>query len=286
MAINIGTNINYQGHEYLDKRQGLAKSESDLKNWSTLVPNGFEVCVNGSWYVYDENNEVSDTTGYFRKRDAQVELNTANIDEIMHEVFKLSMTVASGVVEENKTGTTFEIGDSITPRINWTVKYKNETVIPDTALVNNSTTGVSNNNSRFTASEQITKSTAYLIKASYNNTSCSSDVTYSFKYKKYFGVSENENLGNEEILRFDSDWADSWKMGLRSFDCTGGKYPYYIIPEEIYNEGNFKMWIGGFPNTDLMIKKETITNSSGKQHPYYIIRTRIKQTGILPIEFK
>ena len=93
MAINIGTNINYQGHEYLDKRQGLANSEEDLKNWSTPVPNGFEVYVNGLWYTYDENNEISDITGKFKKREdedlkAQVELNTTDINDIMHEVFK------------------------------------------------------------------------------------------------------------------------------------------------------------------------------------------------------
>lgn len=284
MAINIGTNINYQGHEYLDKRQGLANSEDDLKNWSTPVPNGFEVYVNGLWYTYDENNEISDITGKFKKREdedlkAQVELNTTDINDIMHEVFKLTMSVNPGSLVH-------EIGQSINPNITWILNYKNAIVLPDSATVNNTTTGINENYTSFTDPNSITQNKTYTIKANYKDMSCSSSVSYLFKYKKYFGVSDKTNLSNSDILSFNMAWADSWKMGSTNFDCSGGKYPYYLIPTECYNESEFKMWVGGFRNTDLIISTKTVTNQYNKQHEYTVIRLGTLQTGVLSIEFK
>ena len=41
MSIKTGSNFNYQGPRYLDARQGIPKTEADLKNWKILVPKGF-----------------------------------------------------------------------------------------------------------------------------------------------------------------------------------------------------------------------------------------------------
>ena len=55
---------------FLDKRQSIANSEEDLKNWDFKkypIPNGFEVCLNGIWYKYETDRENT-ITGHFFKR--------------------------------------------------------------------------------------------------------------------------------------------------------------------------------------------------------------------------
>jgi hypothetical protein len=65
--INIGTNLLYNGKNFLDLRQGHANSLEDLKTWDLNIPPGFEVCVNGEWYVYNPEFEEDEITGKFRK---------------------------------------------------------------------------------------------------------------------------------------------------------------------------------------------------------------------------
>lgn len=61
MATYIGTNFALEGKEFLDQRQGLAGTKEDLKNWSIVVPEGFELCLGGSWYYYDSTVDLPDT---------------------------------------------------------------------------------------------------------------------------------------------------------------------------------------------------------------------------------
>lgn len=70
MSIKLGTDFDLKSKQFLDSRQGLPKTKADLKEWSTPVPPGFEVCLEEVWYYYDptfegaENNE----TGYWIPR--------------------------------------------------------------------------------------------------------------------------------------------------------------------------------------------------------------------------
>lgn len=61
MSTHIGTNFSYDSKDFLDGRVGKAKTKEDLKNWNTSVPEGFEVCLNGTWYYYSESLETEDT---------------------------------------------------------------------------------------------------------------------------------------------------------------------------------------------------------------------------------
>ena len=61
MASNIGTSISYQAQDFLDERQGMAKTKEDLLNWSIPVPEGFRVCMKGEWYYYNPLVTLPDT---------------------------------------------------------------------------------------------------------------------------------------------------------------------------------------------------------------------------------
>ena len=61
MPTLVGTNYSYKAKDFLDERQGIAKSKEELKNWTTPVPESFEVCLDGVWYYYDKNIDLKDT---------------------------------------------------------------------------------------------------------------------------------------------------------------------------------------------------------------------------------
>lgn len=61
MSNRIATNFDYQAKEFLDQRQGRAKTKEDLKNWSVSVPIGFKVCLDESWYYYDPTKDLPET---------------------------------------------------------------------------------------------------------------------------------------------------------------------------------------------------------------------------------
>lgn len=61
MSTYVGTNFSYKSRDFLDERQGLAKTKEDLKNWDIPVPESFELCLDGVWYFYDSNANLEDT---------------------------------------------------------------------------------------------------------------------------------------------------------------------------------------------------------------------------------
>ena len=67
MSAKIGQNFSYLGRNFLDNRQGIPKTEGDLKNWSYPVPVGFEVCLGTTWYYYDPG-KTTENTGHWIPR--------------------------------------------------------------------------------------------------------------------------------------------------------------------------------------------------------------------------
>ena len=281
--IKIGTGFLYNGKNFLDVRQGSADSLEDLRTWNLNIPPGFEVCVDGVWYVYNPEYDPDPETGRFRKR-IDIELGDSidfsgvqnQIDELMTEVFPLSLTISGGG--------TYELGSTQTPHLSWTVTRKGSLVNPTSATVDNSTEGVSDDMKSWTGAS-ITNNKTYTVRVSYQGLSKSGSSSYTFRLRKYYGVSAKETLDNSDILSFSSSWATGWTMSATTFDCTGGKYPYYVIPSEYYNASTFKCWVGGLRNTDLVVTTQNVTNTSGYTASYAVIRLGTLQTGQLSIRF-
>lgn len=202
---------------------------------------------------------------------------TMNMNELMNEVFKISFRTFYG-------GGTFEQGESVTPYLYWTIKWKDEIVTPTTATVNDSTTGVSSTKDEYNSPTSITTNKTYIVKCSYNNQTIEKAASYEFPLKKYWGVSSSTELNNYDVISMDSTWA-SRTMNEVTFDCTGGKYIYYIIPSDIYGDG-VDFWVNGFKNNDVVVTDMQITNSYNVTATYKVMRLNNIQTGILKVEFK
>ena len=116
-----------------------------------------------------------------------------------------------------------------------------------------------------------------------NNTRLSTNATYKFRYRKFVGASDLLNLSgtiksSQLEGRLTSSFVESGTLDKTVFNCSGGKYPYVIIPALYYKPTN-KMYVGGFLNTDLVVEDIKIENKVGVVVPYKVIRTRLKQTG-------
>lgn len=301
--IKIGTSFLYNGKNFLDTRQGEADSLEDLRAWNLNIPPGFEVCVDGVWYVYNPEFENDPETGYFRKR-IDVELGGSvdilgmqnQINALMRKTFPLSISITRSSPYE------LELGSSTTPTLTWKIERNGSTVTldpnRDSVTVSGGVGTVSQNLSSWTSSSPISSNKTYTVNVSYyteqGTLAASGKASYSFALRKYYGVSSSETIGNgdtglivvsQDIPNFSHPFASGWTMTTTTFDCTGGKYPYYIIPSSLYDEGTFKCWVGGLRNTDLVVTTQDVINASGYTSSYAVIRLGTLQTGQLSIRF-
>lgn len=73
MPVKILSNYLFNANEYLDSRQSLAKTVKDLRDWNfnlNVIPDGFEVFVEGNWYTYSSSKPEEINTGKFHLRSA------------------------------------------------------------------------------------------------------------------------------------------------------------------------------------------------------------------------
>lgn len=278
MSLKIGTNFEYQGHDFLDYRQGLPQSLEDLRNWDILVPLGFEACVSGEWYMYKGPDYWDPETGHWEKRSVSMGNNYDDaIAKLMAKVFPATFTVSGG--------STYEKGQSITPRITWSLK-KEGVAVPIDSVTIDGTALPDPNVTSWSPSSPISTTKTYTVRVvSSEGASYSGTARYSFSLKKYWGTLADPTNLLSFPGGFSSAWATDWKMDNTTFDCTGGKYPVYIIPSGLYSESTFMLWVGGLRNTDFNVTRRTLTNGSGSRDDYAVISLGTRQTGILSIKF-
>lgn len=203
------------------------------------------------------------------------------LQEIELATFPLNLALAGGG--------TWEMGSSTKPVVSITATRKGSDVTSSCSIVvqpQPSLAGsLSSDKRTWTASTNISNVYNIKVSATLNTQSITKSVIYYFKYKKYYGTSSNATLTNAQILALGgSTWADSRSMGATNFDCTGGKYPYYVIPADIYT--GLEVWVGGLKNSDITVTDITLTNASGSSKAYKVVRLTNIQTGILSIQFK
>lgn len=211
---------------------------------------------------------------------------TADMYKTLQEIELATFPLTLNIVPSSDS--IFEVGASYTPTINISVSRKGTNV---TSRSNINVVGVPTLSGSISSDKQTWIPTSAVranqkltVTATYGSQSASKVYNVFFKYKKYWGVSTNATLTNAQILALGgSTWADSRSMRATNFDCTGGKYVYYVIPDVL---GTPEFWVGGLKNTDINVGNITVTNASGGSARYFIMRLANIQTGVLSVEFK
>lgn len=217
----------------------------------------------------DETLEVDALLVKQKGSDKWIPDNTliSTVNTLMEKVFPFTMTLTGGG--------TYEKGSSNSVVLRWT--YDRDITYQE---INREELDISLRTKTY---NNVTENTIYRLIAIYNSKEYEKSVSATFNIKKYYGVSEKTSLNNDEILALTSAWA-SKALATTKFDCTGGKYPYYIIPTSLAN--NVSFYINGFANSNWSTEVKDITNSYGYSESYTIYRLNTIQTGILNIEVR
>jgi hypothetical protein len=303
--IKIGTNFSYQGPLFLDSRHGIATSKTDLKNWSIPIPAGFEVYLNlendPAWYTYKpELTTPYSDTGYFEKRldkayvDNKIAEIISSIININIQIDNLWDAINSINIQPNLTldvssnGGRRVLGSSVVPHISWVLKNFGTPIniqeVTDVLIDNVSIGKVSS----WTSATSINQNQTYTLSVIYGEHTLERTISYTFEaytWKKYFGTYNGSTLSDITYLSPSTPAAQGWGSGSAVFegtlDCSGGKYPYYVIPNTMYNQNTFKMFVGGFRTTDFVVGSLSIGGID-----YKTIRTGYIQSGILQLRYE
>jgi phage baseplate assembly protein gpV len=149
----------------------------------------------------------------------------SNVSQLMSKVFPFTLSLAGG-------GGIYEKGSTQTINLSWSY---------DRDVTSQSVNGESMPiDSRAKQYKDVTADTTYTLSAVYNGEVYRDSISVKFRLKKYYGVSVHEALTDEEILALTSSWAER-PLKTTVFDCSGGKYPYYILPAFMISDIQF--WI-------------------------------------------
>lgn len=212
---------------------------------------------------------------------------TADMFKTFQEIELATFPLNLNIVPSSNS--VFEKGSSYTPTINISVSRKGTNVTSESNInvVGEPTLSgsISSDKQTWIPTKAVTANQKLTVTATYGSQRASKVYYVFFKYKKYWGTSANTSLTNAQVLALGgSTWADNRLMESTNFDCTGGKYPYYVIPADIYT--GLEVWVGGLKNSDITVTDITLTNASGSSKAYKVIRLTNIQTGVLSIQFK
>ena len=172
-------------------------------------------------------------------------------------------------------GGIYEKGSSQTIILNWTYSRN-----VDSQTINGTAFSKELRTATYT---NVSTNTTYTLNATVGVETKTRSVSATFNIKKYYGVFSEPTISSTDILNLNSTWA-SKTLSTTQFNCTGGKYVYYIIPTSMATDITF--WIGGLQNNDWITTVINLTNTFGYTESYTVYRLNNKQTGILNIEVR
>lgn len=251
---------------------GIVEENEDVFIEEMRTATGGAVTLGELDNVTDEADKISDTDDLLVRLAGASgwTINTtlfSQVSQLMLKVFPFTMTLSGGG--------TYEKGSSQTISLSWTYDrdIESQSINNESLLI-----GI-----RAKQYANVATDTTYTLKAIQGGQTYTKSVSTQFKVKKYYGVSISGTLTNDEILALSSTWAGR-TQGSTVFDCTGGKYPYYILPTSMVS--GIQFWIGGLRNTDWKEETREVTNAFGHKESYTIYRLNSIQTGVLNIEVK
>lgn len=289
---NFGTGENLTGTQ--DARDCFAKLKRDFGSTGnasvikTLHVNTYSNNIILQDDILYFNGELNNGDGFEipAATTSKAGVMTADMYKTFQEMELATFPLTLNIVPSSDS--IFEVGASYTPTINISVSRKGTNVTSGSNInvvgVPTLSGSISSDKQTWIPTSAVRANQKLTVTATYGSQSASKVYNVFFKYKKYWGVSTNASLTSAQVLTLgNSTWADSKAMGATTFDCTGGKYVYYVVPSSV---GVPEFWVGGLKNSDVVITNANVTNASGGTTTYQIMRLTNIQTGVLSIQFK
>lgn len=191
----------------------------------------------------------------------------SSVSQLMSKVFPFALSLSGGGI--------YEKGSSRTVDLSW--NYDRDI---ESQSVNGESLAIGVRAMQYT---DVTTDTTYTLSTVCGGQVYTKSVSIEFRLKKYYGVSVRDTLTDEQVLAMTGSWAQRVQSST-VFDCTGGKYPYYVLPASMAS--GIQFWIGGLRNTDWKEEVREVTNAFGHTESYTIFRLNSIQTGALNIEVR
>lgn len=284
---NFGTGTDLTGTQNArDFFKIIAPSNTPFIKNISLHRESSYVAINDNIMYFDGNTDTGDGVVIHGANSTQAGVMTADMYKTFQEMELATFPLTLNIVPSSDS--IFEVGASYTPTINISVSRKGTNVTSGSNInvvgVPTLSGSISSDKQTWTPTSAVRANQKLTVTATYGSQSASKVYNVFFKYKKYWGVSTNASLTSAQVLTLgNSTWADSKAMGATTFDCTGGKYVYYVVPSSV---GVPEFWVGGLKNSDVVITNANVTNASGGTTTYQIMRLTNIQTGVLSIQFK
>lgn len=184
-----------------------------------------------------------------------------------------SLLYVAPVIKSFNGGGTYEMGQTINEvNLSWSINKEVQTQSLnqgigsiDASLRSYKHSGVN-----------ITNNTTYTLTVSDGTNSVSRNTSINFRQKRYWGTSTKSSLTKEDILAMSQEFSTS-RAQTRTFDCSGGKYFYFVIPSQYCNGISFK--VGGLAFSAMSSETIQLENASGYTSSYNVYRPINIQTG-------
>lgn len=120
----------------------------------------------------------------------------------------------------------------------------------------------------------ISTNTTYSITVADGRIARSANTVIQFRYKRYFGTSEKEELTSSDLLQLNGELATN---RLKSWSQNGnGQYIYYAYPS---SWGGAQFYANGLLNTAWVFNQISHTNAQGVTEMYNVYRSINIQNG-------
>ena len=287
---NVGSRLNVttEGIYYTKNKNNASYSEEDevvtlkdlteynlpIASENTLggikVGSGLTIDEDGTLHSLGSESESEVTSVNEMKGDvlltaSNIPYNDMTIKEALDQLLYVDPKVNLSI-----NATNFEMGSSNNITLNWTI---NKDIISQSL---NNGVGNLDLNLRTYNFNNVTSNKTYTITINDGKKTASSSKSISFMNKRFWGVSEKQELTTDEIFQLSNELSTTRKQ-TRTFDCSGGKYFYLIIPTSLCSGISFT--IGGLAFSGFDIKTIDITNQYNYTTSYNIYRVNDIQTG-------
>lgn len=202
----------------------------------------------------------------------KVEYNNGSITTVQQALDQLLYVAPS--ITSFSGGGTYEVGQTIASvNLAWAL---NKSVTSQSINQGIGSLDVGLRNYTHTPSTPITSNVTYTLTVSDGKNSASKSTSLAFRYKRYWGVSTKDTLTNADILALSKELTTG-RTQSRTFNCSGGKYFYFVIPTAYCSGISFK--VGGLAFSDMEVSDITLTNESGASVACRVYRSKNLQTG-------
>lgn len=219
-------------------------------------------------YVFVEGEQLEGTGGPASAYDVPyaTEDGIANVGEALDKLFY----VAPSIIMSG--GATYEIGQTVHgAHLTWSF---NKTIVSQS--LDHGIGALDLAVRSYDWPDDITANTTFQLTASDGKTTAHGSTSVTFQRKAYWGASASPTLDNAAVLALSQAFATSRAKSV-TYDCSGGKYPFYCYPASF--GALSAVAVGGLAFSDYSQEILSLTNASGHTEDYLVTRFNGIQFG-------